>query len=845
MITRAIAIVFAATALTATAAAAEPRVEVSADARRIYVGLPFALQVAASGFDETPQPEAPEVAIDGCEVSFVGVSPRVSRSLTIVNGRRAETVDVTFIYRYRVTPSEARRYQIPAIEVAQGARKARSRSASFVARTVPETDKMALRLSVPERPVWLGETFEMTIDWYVAAEPSRPSFRIPLFENPAVATVRAPPDAASSRRTVEFDTGDQPVELAYTVDEATLDGRSYSRLRFKALVTPQQAGAIALDPAAVVSELEVGVRRGGFFPRARTEVFLAEDKARTLEVKPLPQVGRPASFRNAVGTGFAIDVEASRTVVRVGEPIELTVTVRGDVPLAGIALPELRALLPQSHFELPDAEPVGELVDGGKKKIFRITARLESAEAREIPPLELAYFNPEQGRYAVARSQPIALQVAGSAVVGSSEVASASKRQVGSGAGGATLVGADLSLSAAGETLETPWTTRNLAPVLAALYAIPLLVLGLAWWRRSTAGTRDARNARRARRREALAILERAEREPGVEVAADLAAALRALAKERGRKPDQLDEVIAELETTAYNPRADSEPLPRAIRERSRSLVDAFERPPSKGAGAAAVLVLAGLGGLAGEAHADVAGALDQARAVYREALAAESGDSAVVIARYADAARRFGEAVAEKPDAPELLVDWGNASLGARELGWAALAYRRALHLDRGVSRARANLEWIRESLGDWPEPDGGGAIDDLLFWHASWNVTSRHLAAAISFALAALLLLPWRRRSLRFFARIGAAACGAVFAAMLISALLEPDHGREAVVVADDVTMRSADVAGAPAVIARPLPAGLEVEVVEARERWAQIALADGRTGWVPRSAVARVIE
>ena len=839
---RALLIAALAVAATTTAAAAAPEVEVSADARRIYVGLPFALQVVATGFEESPQPEPPDLKIAGCDVAFAGVSPRVSRSLTIINGRRTETVDVTFVYRYRVSPSEARRYQIPAIEVVQGARKARSRPASFVARTVPETDQMALRLSLPDRPVWIGETFEMTIDWYVASEPSRPSFRIPLFENPAVATVRASPDAASSRRTVEFETGDQPVELAYTVDEATLDGRRYSRLRFLAQVTPLQAGSIELDPAAVVSELQVGVVRDGFFPRARTEVFLAEDKQRTLEVKPLPQVGRPASFRNAVGTGFAIDVEASRTVVRVGEPIELTITVRGDVPLAGIALPDLEASLPDGQFELPDAEPVGELADGGKKKIFKVTARLESADAREIPPIELAYFNPEKGGYDVARSQPIALQVSGSAMVGSADVASASRRTAGPGATDATLVGADLSLSSPGETLDRPLTIARLAPLLGALYVVPLLILGVAWWRRSTAETRETRSARKARRREALDALDRAARQAGVEAAAELAAALRALARERGHKPADFDAAIAELETTAYNPRADSEPLPEALRDRCRQVIEAFERPRSSSTrGAAAVLILAGLGATAGEARAEV---LDQARAAYREALAMESERGATKIARYADAARLFGEAVAERPDAPELLVDWGNASLGAREPGWAALAYRRALYHDRGVSRARANLDWIRESLGDWPAPASGGAIDSLLFWYRSWNVTSRHLTAAICFALAALLLLPWRRRSLYLPARIGAAALGAVFAAMLISALLEPDHRDEAVVVSDDVTLRSADVAGAPAAIARPLPAGLEVRVIEARERWAQIALADGRRGWIPRSAVETVV-
>jgi hypothetical protein len=818
-------------ALGAVDVLAAPAVEVSADTRRIYVGLPFDLQIAATGFDENPQPEVPELAIDGCEVSFAGVSPRVSRSLSIVNGRRTEHVDVTFVYRYRVTPKSARRYQVPAVEVVQGATRARSRPASFSAKSVPTTPQMKLRLSLPERPVWLGETFEMAVDWYVQADPSRPSFSIPLFSRPGLAAVSAPGGAERSRKTVGFDAGDHEVELPYTQERATLDGAQYTRLRFKALVTPQQAGTIELEPAAVVSELDVGVSRDRFFPVARTEVFLAEDTARTLEVEPLPQAGRPASFRNAVGTGFAIDVEASRTVVRVGEPIELEISLRGDVPLAGIALPPLETLLPKEQFEIPDAEPVGEIAEGGKKKIFRVTARLESADAREIPPIELAYFNPETGSYQVARSEPIALQVAGSAVVGSRQVASAATRSDGPGPS-SSLVGADLSLSSASETFDAPLTTGDLAPLVAALYALPLMVVGFAWYRRRTAGARDARSARQARRRAALDALERAETEPGAEVAAALAAALRKLARERGHKPDGFDEAIAELETTAYNPRADAEPLAKSTRQRCRDLIAAF---------GALLLVL----GIASPAAAADEAALDKARAVYREALAINAPGSSEKLSRFAEASKVFGEIVAGRPGAPEFLVDWGNASLGAREVGWAVLAYRRALHLDRGVSRARRNLTWVRGSLGDWPTVETGGAIDSLLFWHRSWNVTSRHLAAAICFALAVFLLWPWRRFALRFWARITAALIGVVFAALLLSALLEPDHGSEAVVVADGVTLRAADVAGAPAAIARPLPAGLEVDVVESRERWVEIALADGRRGWVPRSAIAMVVE
>lgn len=832
----------------AAAPAAAQSLRVSADSRDIYAGLPFTLQIAASGFDKDPQPKAPELAIDGAEVSFLGASPQVSRSISIFNGRRSESVEVTFVYHYRVTPGKAGRYQIPALTVTQGKKRARSRSASFVAKDVPTSGDMALRVEMPDRPVWLGETFEVFIDWYVARDPSQPSFNIPLFERGDWVDIRAPDGAG--RRTISFPAGDDSVELGYSSDQADLDGRHYTRLRFRALATPLRAGTLELEAPQVVAGLQV---ERGFFG-GRSELFSASGKPSKLVVKALPQSGRPAAFRNAVGSGFSIDVEASRTVVRVGDPIELAIKIRGDGPLAGVALPDLSASLAPEHFDLPDEEPVGELSEDGKEKTFRVTARLKSAEAREVPPIELPYFDPETATYKTARSQPIALQVAGSAMVGASQVTRAVEpggHGGGQGAKARELVGADLSISEPSETLERPARPGDLAPLLGGLYAVPFLALVGLWWRRRTRDARDDRSALRARRREVGRLLAEAESRPGKEVASPLAAALRALAREVGAEGEarrDLDAVIADLEATAYNPRAGGEPLDAALRDRCRDAAEALaSRAQASGgngrpnAAALAVLLAAAIGG-AGVARAEGdAPLLDQARSAYRQALATDAG--AARVKGFAAAARLFGRAVSEHPGRPALLADWGNASLGARELGWAALAFRRALVLDPGSARARRNLEWVRRSLPDWaPTPESRGAIDSLLFWHHRLTVAQRHLGAAIAFAIAAVLLLPWgkgRERWLRRAAVIPALA----FVALLTSALFEPDRSAEAVVVADATALRSADSAGAPEALDRPLPAGLEVEVLDGRDRWVKVSLADGRSGWLPRGAIERV--
>jgi SH3-like domain-containing protein len=57
------------------------------------------------------------------------------------------------------------------------------------------------------------------------------------------------------------------------------------------------------------------------------------------------------------------------------------------------------------------------------------------------------------------------------------------------------------------------------------------------------------------------------------------------------------------------------------------------------------------------------------------------------------------------------------------------------------------------------------------------------------------------------------------------------------------DSVILRAADSMGAPAAFSQQLPRGTEVTLVERRDTWARIKLANGTAGWVPEGAVERV--
>ena len=62
-------------------------------------------------------------------------------------------------------------------------------------------------------------------------------------------------------------------------------------------------------------------------------------------------------------------------------------------------------------------------------------------------------------------------------------------------------------------------------------------------------------------------------------------------------------------------------------------------------------------------------------------------------------------------------------------------------------------------------------------------------------------------------------------------------------AVVTANEVIARSADSIHAPHRFQQPLPGGTEVQIVERRDDWRQVRLADGRDIWLPASSLTEV--
>lgn len=834
--------------LSSSARAQQARLQVD---RGLYAELPFVVSVVADGFDDNPQPDQPELSIDGCKVTPLGVSPNVQQSITVFNGRRSVSKQVTFVMRWRVQASGPGSYQIPAVSVTQGSKRASTRPATIRVRHIPSSPDMQLSLELPQRPVWVGETIPIHLDWMVRRDVADQQLVVPLFDSDRV-RVQAP-GVKHGADTMPFAVGASSVDLPYDQTRVSTGGGDFVRVRFSALLTPLQPGTLAVPPARVVAKLKVGMTRDRLgFPTQRVALFSAADQARTLEVEPLPLSGRPASFSGAVGASFSIETKASSSVVKLGEPVELDVTIRGDSRLDGLALPTLAVpdILDPKKFTVPAEPPAGRLQgDDGTTKQFTVTVQIKDPSVTTIPKIPFSYFDPEKSEYRTVTSNAIAMQVEGTAIVRSSDVVSGQPEgQHGQTGQSITSVqGVDLGLSSPAETMRTVMSVASIKPVLIGLYAAPLLLFLLAMmWTRTRAGRQAAGEVRAAANAVHRAVAS-ARKTAARDAAGQLVSALRAMARTCDLPKSATADLTGQIETAGFAPDAADAPLPGALLDEIDAHVGKWARAParpcSRGAAAAMGLLLAL--SVAGIAHA--AGhdgeRLSTARAAYDQAM---NTDGAVSAAKFAQAERVLGGLAGEHPDRPELLTDWGNAALGAGDRGHAALAYRRALRVDPGLERARDNLEWLRGHTPDWvPQPAARSAADTLFFWHSRMPTAHKYLIAGIGFALAVLLVAPFggsdrRRKMLRRVAVLPAL----VWVAMTASALLEPDASRDAVVVADNQPLRAADNPGAPAAIEQPLPGGTEVTVGETRDAWVRISLADGTRGWLPATSVERVV-
>lgn len=214
------------------------------------------------------------------------------------------------------------------------------------------------------------------------------------------------PVASFSMTDVPSVTGAWADELSVPPDGArrvvTMNGRQYAAYTVaRRLLVPTSSGTVTVPPFVA----QIQARRasndpfGAFFSLGRFVQLVRRTNPAKLEVRPLPEAGRPASFAGAVGS-YRLKVSADRNAAGVGDAIALRATVEGTGSLQSVGPPHI-ALPPE--VKVYDPKVVEDVSSGSDHttvhKTWEWVVVPLAPGSLKIPAPTFAYFDSASGAY--------------------------------------------------------------------------------------------------------------------------------------------------------------------------------------------------------------------------------------------------------------------------------------------------------------------------------------------------------------------------------------------------------------------------------------------------------------
>lgn len=186
------------------------------------------------------------------------------------------------------------------------------------------------------------------------------------------------------------------------IEQGVYKGQDYRFVILrKSVLLPQKTGKLTIEPLTLDVVVNVPTNRRDFFGGRQYQSVNQKVAAgnRTINVKPLPQEGKPASFTGAVGE-FEFDVTTNKTALKSGESLEASVKVSGRGNLKLFELPKL--VLPSSLevYEPEHKENVRTNLAGMSGKISDTYTIVPQFKGNyPVSKLEFSYFNPKTAQY--------------------------------------------------------------------------------------------------------------------------------------------------------------------------------------------------------------------------------------------------------------------------------------------------------------------------------------------------------------------------------------------------------------------------------------------------------------
>lgn len=197
-------------------------------------------------------------------------------------------------------------------------------------------------------------------------------------------------------------------------EEGTYNGE---RFRFvvlrKTVLYPQKSGKLEIEPLSLDIDVELPTNRRNIFG----QVMLTKDHKRVsagskiINVKPLPENGKPIDFSGAVGK-FDFKVTPSKTTLKNGESMDLEVSVSGSGNLKLFSLPKPVVPTALEMYDPVHSENVNTPLSGMNGKISdKYTIIPQFKGNYTIKPMQFSYFDLGTNSYKTIASNEITINV--------------------------------------------------------------------------------------------------------------------------------------------------------------------------------------------------------------------------------------------------------------------------------------------------------------------------------------------------------------------------------------------------------------------------------------------------
>jgi hypothetical protein len=198
------------------------------------------------------------------------------------------------------------------------------------------------------------------------------------------------------------------------VENGTYDGKDYRYVVLrKTVLYPQKTGQLEIEPLSLDLTVEVPTNRRDIFGgRLMSQVHKTVSAgSKTINVRALPEQGKPADFTGAVGD-FNFKVTTSKTKLNATESLQATVQVSGNGNLKLFQLPKLTLPSSLEVYEPEHGENVRTDLNGMQGSIsddYTIVPQFRGKYP--IKSINFSYFDLKTERYKTISSGDIIIDV--------------------------------------------------------------------------------------------------------------------------------------------------------------------------------------------------------------------------------------------------------------------------------------------------------------------------------------------------------------------------------------------------------------------------------------------------